>query len=71
MAYGHAERALATIRQLGAETRQLLLGLDELDPEQAQWPADAAARAGRRQALAASDGMAYEWAVDRRQATER
>jgi len=42
MAYGHAERALDTIRQLEAETRELLLGLDRLDPEQAQWLADTA-----------------------------
>ncbi len=42
MAYGHAERALATIRQLEAETRALLLGLDQLDPEQEQWLADTA-----------------------------
>jgi len=48
MAYGHAERALAAIRQLEAETRALLLGLDQLDPEQAQWLADTAPAASRR-----------------------
>jgi hypothetical protein len=32
MAYGHAERNLATVRQLVAETRQLLLTLDRSDP---------------------------------------
>jgi hypothetical protein len=32
MAYGHAERNLATVRQLEAETRQLLLTLDRSDP---------------------------------------
>jgi hypothetical protein len=37
MAYGHAERNLAVIRQLEAETVQLLDGLDELDPEQSAW----------------------------------
>jgi hypothetical protein len=37
MAYGHAERNLAVIRQLEAETAQLLDGLDELDPEQSAW----------------------------------
>jgi len=37
MSYGHAERNLAAIRQLEAETRELLLGLAELDPEQEQW----------------------------------
>jgi hypothetical protein len=34
MAYGHAERNLALIRQLEAETRQLLETLDQLDSEQ-------------------------------------
>jgi hypothetical protein len=51
MAYGHAERTLATIRQLEAETRELLLGLDQLDPEQAQWLADIAQTGARRLAL--------------------
>jgi hypothetical protein len=34
MAYGHAERNLALLRQLEAETRQILESLDRLDPEQ-------------------------------------
>lgn len=48
MTYGHAERTLATIRRLEAETAELLSGLDQLDPEQERWlreadfPADAA-----------------------------
>jgi hypothetical protein len=37
MAYGHAERTLAAIRLLEAETRDLLDGLPQLDPEQSQW----------------------------------
>jgi hypothetical protein len=37
MAYGHAERTLAAIRLLEAETRELLSGLAELDSEQARW----------------------------------
>jgi len=37
MAYGHAERTLAAIRLLEAETRELLDGLPQLDPEQSQW----------------------------------
>jgi len=37
MGYGHAERNLALIRQLEAETRQLLNTLDQLDPEQSAW----------------------------------
>ena len=34
MAYGHAERNLAAIRKLEAETRQLLGTKTPLDPEQ-------------------------------------
>ena len=37
MAYGHAERTLAAIRLLEAETRELLDGLPQLDSEQLQW----------------------------------
>jgi hypothetical protein len=38
MAYGHAERNLALIRQLEAETRQLLASMDQPDAEQPAWP---------------------------------
>jgi hypothetical protein len=37
MAYGHAERNLALLRQLETETRQLLASLDPPDPEQSAW----------------------------------
>jgi hypothetical protein len=37
MAYGHAERNLALLRQLETETRQLLASLDPPDPEQSVW----------------------------------
>jgi hypothetical protein len=37
MAYGHAERNLALIRQLEAETRQLCGSLPQLDQEQSAW----------------------------------
>jgi hypothetical protein len=37
MAYGHAERNLALLRQLEAETRQLLKSQDQPDPEQSAW----------------------------------
>ena len=37
MAYGHAERNLALIRLLEAETWQLLTGLSQPDPEQSAW----------------------------------
>jgi hypothetical protein len=43
MAYGHAERNLALIRQREAETRQLLESLDHPDPEQSAWPRESAA----------------------------
>ena len=33
----HAERNLALLRQLEAETQQLLESLDRLDPEQSAW----------------------------------
>jgi len=48
MTYGHAERTLAAIRLLEAETRILLDDLDELSPEQAQWLDDVSAAAFRR-----------------------
>jgi hypothetical protein len=37
MAYGHAERTLAAIRLLEAQTRELLGGLAHLSPEQSHW----------------------------------
>jgi hypothetical protein len=37
MGYGHAERNLALISQLAAETRDLLNTLDQLDPEHLAW----------------------------------
>jgi len=37
MGYGHAERNLALIRQLEAQTRDLLETLDQPDPEQSAW----------------------------------
>jgi hypothetical protein len=48
MAYGHAERTLAAIRLLEAETRELLDGLPQLDPEQSQWREVTAARSQYR-----------------------
>jgi hypothetical protein len=40
MTYGHAERNLALIRQLEAETRQLLESLKQPDAEQSTWLQD-------------------------------
>jgi hypothetical protein len=37
MAYGHAERNLALIRQLEAETSKLLGSLNQPDPQQSGW----------------------------------
>jgi hypothetical protein len=48
MGYGHAERTLATIRLLEAETRELLSRQEHLDPEQAEWLRQAADSASRR-----------------------
>jgi len=48
MAYGHAERTLATIRLLEAETRELLSRQEHLDPEHAEWLRQAAESADRR-----------------------
>ena len=47
MAYGHAERTLATIRLLEAETRELLSRQKHLEPEQAEWLREAAESASR------------------------
>jgi hypothetical protein len=43
MAYGHAERNLAVIRQLEAETRQLLGGLPQRERVRLAGPGDTAA----------------------------
>lgn len=48
MAYSHAERTLATIRLLEAETRELLSRQEHLDPEYAEWLREAAESAPRR-----------------------
>ena len=48
MTYGHAERNLALLRQLEAETRQLLQSLDQPDPEQATWLQEATGTADDR-----------------------
>ncbi len=48
MAYGHAERTLAAIRLLEAETREFLAHKERLTPEQAQWLRDTADSAARR-----------------------
>ena len=37
MSYGHAERTLAAIRLLEAETAELLRSLPRLDAEQSAW----------------------------------
>ncbi len=60
MSYGHAERTLAAIRLLEAETKDLLSSRDHLDPEQEQWlretaeSASGASRPTARLALQAS-----------------
>jgi hypothetical protein len=48
MSYGHAERNLATIMLLEAETRELLNGIEQLDPEHERFLRDAAESAAQR-----------------------
>jgi hypothetical protein len=48
MGYGHAERNLALIRQLEAETMELLDRLNQHDPEQAAWFQEATSQTGMR-----------------------
>jgi len=48
MAYGHAERNLALLRRLEAETRRLLDSLDQPDPEQSAWLQEVTGRAEDR-----------------------
>lgn len=57
MAYGHAERTLAAIRLLEAETRELLNGSQHLDPEHVQWLQDAAESASLRLQFPAPNGL--------------
>jgi hypothetical protein len=56
--YGHAERTLATIRLLEAETRELLCREEQLDSEQAEWLREAADSASRRLRSGSADGHA-------------
>lgn len=49
MTYGHAERNLALIRQLEAETRHLLESLDQPDAEQSAWLREVTARGDDRE----------------------
>jgi hypothetical protein len=53
MSYGHAERNLALIRQLEAETRQLLGSLPQPDQEQSAWLGEADHPGTKRPARAA------------------
>ena len=46
MGYGHAERNLALIRQLEAETMALLGTLDQPDPDQSAWLQEAISAEG-------------------------
>src|SRR4051812_20451538 len=44
MSYGHAERNLATVRALCADTIRLLADRQELTPDEKQWLAEATAQ---------------------------
>ena len=48
MAYGHAERNLALLRRLEAETQQLLENLNQPDPEQSAWLQEVTSRGDDR-----------------------
>ena len=48
MGYGHAERNLALIRQLEAETMELLDTLNQHDPEQSAWLREVTGQKGKR-----------------------
>jgi hypothetical protein len=63
MAYGHAERTLAAIRLLEAETRQLLGGLPALDREQSQWLQEATAARSQQCRLGLAELPAPEAAM--------
>jgi hypothetical protein len=67
MGYGHAERNLALIRRLEAETRELLGSLDQPDPEQSAWsqenqPGKARVRQCRPETVTAASTSRYPWA---------
>jgi hypothetical protein len=63
MAYGHAERTLAAIRLLEAETRQLLGGLPALDREQSRWLQEVTATGSQQCQLALAELPAPEAAM--------
>ena len=48
MTYGHAERNLALLRRLEAETQQLLENLNQPDPEQSAWLQEVTSRGDDR-----------------------
>jgi len=63
MAYGHAERTLAAIRLLEAETRELLERSVDLDAEHSRWLYDAAESASRRLRAARAEQLGDGQAV--------
>jgi len=62
MAYGHAERTLATILLLEAETRDLLARQEYLNPEHAEWLREAADSASRRLCSGGAARLAHDQA---------
>ena len=66
--YGHAERILATIRLLEAETRELLSCEEHLDPEQAECLREAAESASRRLRPGSAGGLRTAWLASAYQA---
>jgi hypothetical protein len=60
MAYGHAERNLAAIRKLEAETRQLLGTMTQLDQEQSAWLGEAAGPGDKGPDLPSGSARLYQ-----------
>lgn len=63
MAYGHAERTLAAVRLLEAETRELLNRSADLDAEHARWLHHAAESASDRLRAARAEQLDDDQAV--------
>jgi hypothetical protein len=64
MAYGHAERNLAVIRRLEAETRLLLMSLNQPDAEPPAWPQERATGTAAEDAISAGGATTIEVSDD-------
>ena len=64
MAYGHAERNLAVIRRLEAETGLLLMSLNQPDAEPPAWPQERATGTAAEDAISAGGAATKEMSDD-------